>query len=76
MKTTTPLFNANGVQQLFYDTQLLQYSTEDGQPPQAPIPNHGDKLVGQYEYGTFYGGVEARKENCGCGAGPVLPLHL
>ena len=76
VKTATPLFQANGVSQLFYDTQLLQYSTEDGQPPSAPIPNQGDKLIGQYEYGTFYSPPgQSRKEKCGCG-GPLLPIHM
>lgn len=71
IQTSTPTFTANGVQQLFYDTQDLRYSTANGKPPAVPVPNFGDRLIDQYNYDNDV----PRKENCGCGAGPLLPLH-
>lgn len=71
VKTSTPIFSANGLQQLFYETRDLKYTTENGQPPPAPVPNRGDPLVAQYNYDNDV----PRKENCGCGAGPLLPIH-
>lgn len=64
----TPAFNANGLSKLFLDTQELQYSTENGRAPKAPFPNQTEPLIQQY---NVVG--EAAKENCGCGASPLLP---
>lgn len=78
--TSTPTFFANGLQGLFYDTQNLKYTTENGKAPLAPIPLIGDKMVDPFLHdGEFYskalGRDFVRKEKCGCGAGPLLPLH-
>lgn len=74
-KTMSPLFNANGVNQLFHSTRELQYTTLDGRPPPAPVPFAGERLFDQYNViGSKAGGVGGRTERCGCaGGGPVLP---
>lgn len=55
----------NGMQQLFYDTQNLQYSTDDGKAPPIPIAFSNDHMFQQYDV------IGNKKEKCGCG-GPVL----
>lgn len=68
VKTQTPLFHANGLQQLFYDTQNLQYSTQDGKQPPIPVPYANDPVFESFEI------MDGITEYCGCGGGPLLPL--
>lgn len=67
--TVTPIFEANGIQQLFADTQLIKYSTENGEAPPIEIPLANEPLIQQYNLSAR----DVKKENCGCtgGVGPL-----
>lgn len=70
-RTITPVFEANGIQQLFADTRLIQYSTEDGKSPPIPLSLANEPLIEQYNLAAR----DVRKENCGCtGELGVLPF--
>lgn len=68
-ETETPAMKYNGVQQLFYDTQNVQYCSEDGKALPIPMPLAGDPIFEQYDV------IGDKKENCGCsGGGGMLPF--